>query len=290
MPDNINTLFSSKELQKIKHIKEKINKYDLKKLYETYYKLDTHVSSKKTKSKHSSSGDSNRELEIYAIKDIIDLKEKEILSQENDTGAYFNYPNIKDDLFQYKIQLKEEFNLNKVKSIDYNFEDKCGSNNFNLSNYQRFVRTFMSPNTPYNGILLFHGTGVGKTCSAVQIAEQFKDFYDHKIRIILSQSIESGWKRNIYNPNKDSNQCTRNTYKYLVNRNDSSSQKDLNRSVNKILKEKYEFYGYQKFSNVVTQMKKSRVGGATGEEKTRLEIEAIRENFSNSLLINKNDY
>ena len=101
MADNINTLFSSKELQKIKHIKEKINKYDLKKLYKTYYELDDHVSSKKTKSKHSSSGDSNRELEIYAIKDIIDLKEKEILSQDDGIGAYFNYPNINDNLFQY---------------------------------------------------------------------------------------------------------------------------------------------------------------------------------------------
>ena len=290
MADNINTLFSSKELEKINNIKESLGRHSLLQLYEEYNSVDSKVSSKKTKSKHSSSSDSKRHLKIYAIKDLIDGLEKTELDKNPDIfidSSYINYPLIGDKLLQHKISLKEEFNVNKVNKIDYNFDDKCMSSNFNLSNYQRFVKTFMSPNTPYNGILLFHGTGVGKTCSAVQIAEQFKDFYDHKVRVILSQSIESGWKRNIYNPDKDSNQCTRNTYKHLLDRDikESIIKKDVTRQVNKIIKTKYEFYGYQKFSNVVEQIKKSRAGAAQGEEKLRLEISAIRDAFSNSLLI-----
>ena len=296
MTDNINTLFSSKEFEKINHIKESLGRHSLLQLYKEYNSLDTPVSSKKTKSKYSTSRDSKRSLKIYAIKDLIEGLEKDELEKNPDIfidPPYINYPLIDDKLLQHKILLKEEFNVNKVDKIDYNFEDKCLSRNFNLSNYQRFVKTFMSPNTPYNGILLFHGTGVGKTCSAVQIAEQFKDFYKHKIRVILSQSIESGWKRNIYNPDKDSNQCTRNTYKHLLDRDikESIIKKDVTRQVNKIIKTKYEFYGYQKFSNVVNQLKKSRIDNTPHNEKKteedilKLEILAIRDAFSNSLLI-----
>mgnify|MGYP006077365197 CR=1 FL=1 len=292
--------FSEKELIKIEHIKGKLNGKSLSHLYKKYNKTQTKKISK-TQSKYSISNsssnsssssrdiDSKKTLEIYAIKDMIDKVEKEELDRNPELvfKRYMSYPLISDRMFQQKIFLKEEFNVNKVDKIDYNFEDKCQSEHFNLSNYQRFIKTFLSPNTPYNGLLLFHGTGVGKTCSAVQIAEQFKDFYDHKIRIILSQSIESGWKRNIYNPNKDSNQCTRNTYKHLLDRDikESVFKKDIGRQVNKIIKTKYEFYGYLKFSNVVKQMKKFKAGNATGDEKIRLEKLAIRENFSNSLLI-----
>ena len=48
-------------------------------------------------------------------------------------------------------------------------------NDFELTFVQHFVKNFMSPNTPYNGILLIHGTGVGKTCASISIAEQFKN-------------------------------------------------------------------------------------------------------------------
>ena len=42
-----------------------------------------------------------------------------------------------------------------------------------LNNNQKFIKTFLSPNTPYNGCLLFHGVGVGKTCSSISVAEGF---------------------------------------------------------------------------------------------------------------------
>ncbi len=39
---------------------------------------------------------------------------------------------------------------------------------------QKFLANFMSPYTPYRGLFVIHGTGVGKSCTAVTIAEQFK--------------------------------------------------------------------------------------------------------------------
>ena len=37
---------------------------------------------------------------------------------------------------------------------------------FNLSQNQKFLKAFRTTN-PYNGALIFHGTGVGKTCTAI---------------------------------------------------------------------------------------------------------------------------
>jgi hypothetical protein len=44
---------------------------------------------------------------------------------------------------------------------------------FELTPVQRIVSRFLHPSTPYHSMLLFHGVGVGKTCSAVTIAENF---------------------------------------------------------------------------------------------------------------------
>lgn len=36
--------------------------------------------------------------------------------------------------------------------------------------HQRFVRTVMDPNSPYRGLVVFHGLGVGKTCTSIATA------------------------------------------------------------------------------------------------------------------------
>ena len=48
-----------------------------------------------------------------------------------------------------------------------------GRARFDLHPVQQFVTAFLSPTTPYRSLLLFHGTGVGKTCTAVNVAESF---------------------------------------------------------------------------------------------------------------------
>tara|TARA_Y100000389_G_C17468278_1_gene527766 strand:+ start:3265 stop:5847 length:2583 start_codon:yes stop_codon:yes gene_type:complete len=52
-----------------------------------------------------------------------------------------------------------------------------------LMKHQKIVRAYMNPETPYRGILLYHGLGSGKTCSAIAITEQFKQ--DKKAIILL---------------------------------------------------------------------------------------------------------
>ena len=83
-----------------------------------------------------------------------------------------------DPEFNKKIFHKKEFYENKITIKDYDInklsEERCNFKKWKLSPNQIFLKNFMSLETPYNGLLICHGTGVGKTCSAITIAEQFK--------------------------------------------------------------------------------------------------------------------
>jgi flagellar biosynthesis GTPase FlhF len=43
---------------------------------------------------------------------------------------------------------------------------------FKLQGQQRFLRRVLSPDSPVRNLLMVHGTGVGKTCTAIQVAEE----------------------------------------------------------------------------------------------------------------------
>ena len=73
-------------------------------------------------------------------------------------------------------------------------------NFFKLLNHQIYLKNILSPYSPNNSILLFHGVGVGKTCSAITIAETYNDIYidDNSINktiILASENIQVGWKK-----------------------------------------------------------------------------------------------
>jgi DNA polymerase III delta prime subunit len=108
-----------------------------------------------------------------------------------------NYPEPNDDEFQLKIFKKREFyyhtipQRDKMKSyeeIEKYRNDIC-KGDFKLREQQIIPTNFLSPDTPYKGLLLMHGTGTGKTCTAISIAEQFKEQvikYNTKIFVLTS--------------------------------------------------------------------------------------------------------
>ena len=91
---------------------------------------------------------------------------KDIEDEEN-----VQLPVITDTKFQDKILVKKEFLDHKIKNLLMQNTD----NVFAKTSTQKLLMNFISPNTPYNSILLWHGVGTGKTCSAISIAEQFKN-------------------------------------------------------------------------------------------------------------------
>jgi hypothetical protein len=89
------------------------------------------------------------------------------------------YPKISDSKFNEIINKKKEFRENKFVPVR---SCETSSNIFRLQSQQRLLKNYINPNTQFRFLLIFHGTGVGKTCAAVTIAENFVPLY--RIRYI----------------------------------------------------------------------------------------------------------
>ena len=58
--------------------------------------------------------------------------------------------------------------------------------------YQKLVRDYLVAETPYRGLLIYHGLGSGKTCSAISVAESLID--TRKIFVMLPTSLEQNFR------------------------------------------------------------------------------------------------
>ena len=64
-----------------------------------------------------------------------------------------------------------------------------------LFSYQKIVREYLMMETPYRGLLLYHGLGSGKTCSSIAVAESLLS--TKKCYILLPASLADNYKGEI---------------------------------------------------------------------------------------------
>ena len=185
-------------------LKKSISEYknkSLDDLYEKYYECEKNINSEKDVKLNK--------LEQKKIKIFLDNRDLtgEQLEQLYNRD-YLSHPDYNNPNFVYDISRKVEFNMNK---ITLNKEEVCDNTDFELANHQRLLKNFVNNETPYKSLLLFHGVGVGKTCSGVTISESFRDIYvrDYsKIIIVRKAGLSQGWKDTIFDPEKGENQCS----------------------------------------------------------------------------------
>lgn len=67
-----------------------------------------------------------------------------------------------------------------------------GSNARELLPHQKVVRDYLLMETPYRGLLLYHGLGSGKTCSSIAVAESL--LTTKKVFVLLPASLESNYR------------------------------------------------------------------------------------------------
>lgn len=70
-----------------------------------------------------------------------------------------------------------------------------GKDTRELYPYQKIVREYLLMETPYRGILLYHGLGSGKTCSSIAIAESL--LHNKKVYVMLPASLAENYKGEI---------------------------------------------------------------------------------------------
>ena len=142
------------------------------------------------------------------------IEKNEIHNIENNT--YNNiYPHIGEKKFNKKIAEKEEF-INTSYPIrtkkDYRniiniSKNICNNTEFELAPHQMFIRNFMSFQTPYNSLLLFHGLGSGKTCSSITVCEEMRNYYKQlgikkKIIIVAQPNVQTNYKLQLFDKSK----------------------------------------------------------------------------------------
>lgn len=80
------------------------------------------------------------------------------------------------------------------KSVDLCLK-ATGKDTRELYPYQKIVREYLLMETPYRGLLLYHGLGSGKTCSSIAVAESLLS--TKKVYVMLPASLAENYKGEI---------------------------------------------------------------------------------------------
>jgi superfamily II DNA or RNA helicase len=216
------------------------------------------------------------------------------------------YPNLNDPNFNIKLSEKKEFNDIPFDNETYNVEKKaenlCSIENvkktFEYLPHQLFVRNFLSLQTPYNSLLLYHSVGTGKTLSAISIAEDMRTYLQQlgirkKIIIVAAPNVQKNFKRQIFDDTKLKETKNNDEVIWTINSGIGNALlKDLNglkkreeviQAIDKLIRKYYKFYGYGGLANKISKMKDETIEDT--EERNEIFIQKIHEEFDNSLII-----
>jgi len=179
-------------------------------------------------------------------------------------------------------------------------EDSCSSSasfDFKLQSQQRFLRRVLSPDAPTQNLLMAHGTGSGKSCTAIQIAEEYilrPEFQDKRVLVLANPAVQDNFKSQIFdisrvNVDADglllSKQCTGRRYLDILQRaqavplrwTDPAQRDRLTNMASRLINEFYEFQGYTSLGNQIAEVQLN---------KRNEEMDAwIHETFDNRLVI-----
>ena len=228
---------------------------------------------------------------------IDELTKRNLFPSDEEYDEYGLYPDLNDENFLMKLFHKREFAENKLENLE-DLATCQGKVEFELLPVQRFVSNYLSAKTPYNSALLYHGVGVGKTCSAISIAEAYLYIYPKKkVFIVAPPNIQPNFIRTIFDienviisneidvPNIH-NGCTGNLYLELTG---TEYEKDLHvieKKVRVLINTRYDLMGYLQLASHIERIV-DRVSPSIKDPERRRheEIIALRKEFSGACMI-----
>ena len=97
--------------------------------------------------------------------------------------------NLIDETFKYQ-SINEDKQISCSKCDD---DESCEIEvkRFDLFPHQKFIRDYMQFYSPYRGLLLYHGLGVGKTCASIAAAEVLREYKD--VLVMLPASLRTNY-------------------------------------------------------------------------------------------------
>ena len=215
---------------------------------------------------------------------------------ESEAGLY---PDTDDPKFAEKLMRKQEFAENKqdsiLKQMDEGVNPCDPDREFELTPVQRFIGRFLSPQCPYLSALLYHGVGVGKTCAAITVAENYlRAFPRRSVIIVAPRNIQPGFRRTIFDdeslqiPEEGMNEargCTGNTYLKRAGVEFERDKAMITRRVSAAIASRYTFLGYIQFHRMIEEiLKKVPKGGDEATQKAQ-RMRILRREFSGRMVI-----
>ena len=214
------------------------------------------------------------------------------------------YPNVNDENFMTKLSSHKEFDNTKYDGNVYKIKDRsdelCESE-FELMPHQKFVKNLLSFNTPYNSLLLFHGLGTGKTCSAIGICEEMRLYMKQvgskrPIIVVAAPNVQDNFRLQLFDERKlvykndewNLNTCVGANLLREINPTQikNVTKKKIVDQINSIIRTNYLFFGYTQFANYISN--KTKIGlnmKYTAEDKERIKKKKIKKYFDNCLIV-----
>ena len=212
------------------------------------------------------------------------------------------YPDINDPSFNVKIAKRKEFNEHATTFLLKNADeesDRLCSVSFELSPHQNFVKNFVSINTPYNSLLLYHGLGTGKTCSAIGISEEMRNYMKQmgiskKIIIVASPNVQTNFREQLFDERKMKkvggvwiiHGCSGSRFLSEINPINLKglSRERIIKQVERIINSYYVFMGYGEFANFIAK-RSNTPETLTDVQREELKGRRLRDTFEGRLII-----
>lgn len=154
------------------------------------------------------------------------------------------YPSIQDPDFYNKINKK--YKRYKIPNKKKSFQHICFPKEFEYQIPQQFLANYINPDSPYKGVLVFHRIGAGKTCTAVNIGEQWKD--TRKIIVVVPASLIGNFRNELRSLCAGNAYLTKKEREKLLSLHPSSDEyKDIIQKSDKRINKNYAIYSYNKF-------------------------------------------
>ena len=146
-------------------------------------------------------------------------------------------------------------------------------------------------------MLLYHGLGSGKTCSAIGVAEEMRDYLrqmgrSEKIMVVASPNVQNNFKSQLFDERKLKQEngvwnlraCVGSKYLKEINPMNTTgmSRDHVIKQVERIIKASYMFFGYTQFANYISNMSSVKSDVNNKNEVMKRKLNSV---FNNRLII-----
>lgn len=231
-----------------------------------------------------------------------ELVEHNELEEHPDSDTYL-YPNMNDPNFNIKIAEKKEFNDTKYDGKLRDIKEQAeilSKAEFEMAPHQAFVRNFLSFQTPYNSLLLYHGLGSGKTLSSIGVCEEMREYLkqmgiNKRIIIVASPNVQDNFKVQLFDERKlkkIDGIWTINNFigNKLVKEVNPMNMKDMPREkiisqIKTLINTSYLFLGYGEFANYIRKVESVKEEYRNEKDKESRRLRNLRNEFNSRLIV-----